>query len=508
MAGNRNVISNNTNNGISLSGVGVTRAVIQGNFVGVTPTGNSSMGNTGNGIQVNNSSDNLIGGTVTGLGNVISGNGQDGIVFDGNANFNVTQGNLIGTNAAGTSAIGNSDRGILLKGGSSNNLIGGTTAGARNIVSGNTNSGIATANVNTSGNVIQGNYIGTNISGSAALGNKRGLYIQSDGNIIGGAEAGSGNLISGNSMEGIRLENSKQNTIQGNLIGTAASGTAALGNGTDGIFLLDSTDTSIGGLVSTQRNVISGNNNGIYIEKGADIRVLGNYIGTDILGSADLGNSSNGVSLLNTNNNLIGGTSPRARNVISGNDSNGVLIADGSGNTVQGNFIGTTRTGNAALSNAQNGISLSNSHSNQIGGTASGSRNIISGNDLMGVNLIDGSSYNVIEGNHIGTNVAGTAAVQNDLHGVHLASASHHNRIGGTSAAARNLMSGNGDNGLFLTGDDTDYNQVLGNYIGTNAAGTGSISNVNGIYIASGASYNLVGGSTPEARNVISGNNK
>src|SRR5205823_5809542 len=179
--------------------------------------------------------------------------------------------NYIGTNAAGTAAIPNGDGIYLLR--SYNVLIGGTAAGAGNVISGNTGTGVNCANaggVGAKGNTIQGNRIGTNAAGTAAVANGSGIAISdAQNNLVGGTVAGAGNLISGNQSHGIVLASggspdANANLIQGNFIGTNAAGTAKIGNGGDGIivagqfgFIINGVK-SFGGTTAAARYLISG----------------------------------------------------------------------------------------------------------------------------------------------------------------------------------------------------------------------------------------------------------
>src|SRR5262249_12250360 len=157
----------------------------------------------------------LIGGTAAGDGNLISGNVGAGVVVSGN--YNVVQGNRIGTDVTGTAALGN-DTGVSVSG--SGNTIGGTVAAARNVISGNKNSGIV---ISVGSNLIQGNYIGTDDSGAKALGNQMGMSISGTNNTVGGTVAGTRNLISGNQGDGINVTGTGT-VILGNFIGTDATG--------------------------------------------------------------------------------------------------------------------------------------------------------------------------------------------------------------------------------------------------------------------------------------------
>ncbi|HEU5236976.1 MAG TPA: hypothetical protein VFU37_07530, partial [Pyrinomonadaceae bacterium] len=237
-----------------------------------------------------------------------------GIILAGDGNTVV--GNYIGTNAAGTAAVANTGDGILI--GSSNNIIGGSGSN-RNVISGNGSEGIGISGPAANGNSVRGNYIGTNAAGTAAIANGSfGIRVFTNNNEIGGAF--SGNVISGNGR-GVSLESSGTgNIVSGNFIGTNATGTGAIGN-QEGISIGGANNT-IGGLVAGTRNIISGNvGNGITLtgNQATGNFIQGNYIGTNPSGTAAVANGSYGIRIMTCTNNLIGGTTAAARNVISGN---------------------------------------------------------------------------------------------------------------------------------------------------------------------------------------------
>jgi titin len=317
--------------------------------------------------------------------NLISGN-QTGIDVSGGAGSgNVIEGNLIGTNASGTSALGNTGSGIDNTFGPFGLLIGGTTPGAGNVISGNQAYGIVGGG--HGGVVVEGNYIGTDVTGTQALGNAAAGIL--GGNTIGGAVAGAGNVISGN---GIGIRAGGNEVIQGNLIGTDYTGTKAIGNSSYGILSQDGGNNIVIGGLDTNTpgqaltgggNLISGNPTGIhfsgnigYNNGSSGIVIVGNYIGTDITGMTATGSDGNplgesvGVELANlVSQSTIGGTTPAARNIISGNTTYGIHIGDLSGgtgvdlpsnNVVEGNYIGTNVLGNKSLGNGL-GVFLSSS---------------------------------------------------------------------------------------------------------------------------------------------------
>jgi Calx-beta domain-containing protein/beta-propeller repeat-containing protein/carboxypeptidase family protein len=399
---------------------------------------------------------------------------DSGIALNTNGN-NLIQGNYIGLDPTGTVRRANNS-GISLSF-SANNVIGGTTPAARNVISANTFQGIT---INGSGNLIEANFIGTNAAGTAGLGNGiSGVEAfnvsgsSSLNNVIGGTAAGAGNLISGN-QRGIQL-NSTPMVIQGNLIGTDVSGTSAIGNGA-GISGF-AAGTIIGGLVPGARNIISGNTGDGVAIGGIGSQLQGNFIGTDITGNQVLGNGGTGLAA--DTNALIGGTTPEARNVVSGNGGFG-NISVGSGVVVQGNYIGTNGNGSAALSNPAAGISISSS-SNLIGGLTPGAQNVISGNQT-GI-LINSGQTNTIQGNLIGSNAAGTLPLPNAFAGIRVDSVSNNNTIGGTANGAANLIAFNGGPGVNVvsgTGNSVRGNSIFSNTgLGIDLGGNGLTANDN-----------------------------
>jgi uncharacterized repeat protein (TIGR01451 family) len=267
--------------------------------------------------------------------------------------------------------------------------------------------------------IIEFNFIGTNATGTAALGNgDSGLLINpGSGHVIGGTTPAARNVISGNDGQGVQflLGPATNHQIQGNFIGTNAAGTAGIGNLADGIFMLSGVtnimNCTVGGTTAGARNVISANG-GVGLEfltVGTSNLVQGNFIGTDVTGTNDLGNALSGMSLSDAANNTIGGTVAGAGNVISGNNGGGVRInlAASTGNLVQGNKIGTRADGVNSLANSSHGVLTLNSASNNtIGGVVEGG-NIIAFNTGAGVKIETGtgsSTGNAVTTNSIFTN--------------------------------------------------------------------------------------------------------
>ena len=251
---------------MQFGGTGTTGNVVAGNLIGLNAFGSPVVG--GNGITfILGASANTIGGTTAAAANTISGNGGDGIALFGSSDNNVIEGNYIGTDANSSVGLGNIGNGILLNNGPEGTTIGGTNASARNIISGNLLNGVTIAFTGNDGNVVEGNYIGTNVGGTAALANSAfGIEILSAGNnAIGGTATAAGNVISGNISDGLDITGSATtgNLVQGNFVGTNAAGTAAVGNGGSGITIDNSSGNVIGGVNRTaaQSQIISSGGN-------------------------------------------------------------------------------------------------------------------------------------------------------------------------------------------------------------------------------------------------------
>ncbi len=273
----------------------------------------------------------------------------------------------------------------------------------------------------------------------------------------------------------------------------------------DGLVLTSTADNSIiRGLVI--RDFVG---DGIQIDAGSDGNtVVGNYIGSFGAGGTDLGaseqNTANGIYVLGANN-TIGGTTAATRNVIGGNQSNGIRIsgASATNNVVLGNYIGTDRTGVTATANLQNGIQIDTSATGTtIGGTSSGARNIISGNSGSGIS--NNVANTTIVGNYVGMDVTGLVKVANGSYGIDNGTSATSTMIGGTASGSLNIISGNGNAGiLFQVGSS---GSVLGNYIGVDATGATSIAG-NGAAIFIASNNIKVGGTATGSGNVISGSN-
>ncbi|MBV9927279.1 MAG: CSLREA domain-containing protein [Acidobacteria bacterium] len=235
---------------------------------------------------------------------------------------------------------------------------------------------------------------------------------------------------------------------------------------------------------------------GISLNGSGENSIEGNFIGTNAAGTAAAANSMGVFMVPNSslgNGNVVGGTLPAARNLISGNSGIGLNVAGSAGATqIQGNYIGTNAAGSAKLGNGSHGVSIATA-ANVVGGTAAGARNVISGNGQAGIIIqpVVTSSANILQGNYIGTDATGTAALGNKFVGVWINFGA--NQTIGGSAAAANVISGNDSSGILITGSFATNNQINGNLIGTDATGTRALGNFReGILISEGAHDNFV----------------
>lgn len=366
--------------GIQVSGSTSTGWVIAGNYIGTNEDASDTAGCYIGVEFLNYAGHATIGGLNAADRNIISGNEHIGLRLL-SSSYNTVINNYIGIDRTGTFALRNYD-GLSLEAYTQYNQIGGNTAAARNVISGNVAYGLPLIGYDTQHNVIQGNYIGTNAAGTAAVANTYGILFD-DGshyNTVGGFGNGEGNLLSGNTGYGLFLYNNgtTENWCYGNLIGTNFSGISAVPNGNgvviDGIATRHVLD----------KNVISGNIQSgiaIHITGTNEHRITRNLIGTDITGTQPLGNGGDGIRIAEGGQyNVIGG--PDSGNVIAYNGGNGitVLTAADYGNTFSENLI---------YGNAQLGIDLypQGVTDNDAGDIDTGA------NQLMNFPVLDSASF-------------------------------------------------------------------------------------------------------------------
>jgi parallel beta-helix repeat protein len=483
-------------------------------------------------------------------GNIIAGN-RVGLDVQGNGN--VIDGNVIRGNDVAMEVSGSENR-IGVPGAAPSNHIQGP---------GGLFGAIYIYSEQATGNVVANNWIGIN-GPNAARNFGFGVQITgASGNVIGGLDEESRNVITGNSDGGILINTveggdpANDNQVLGNYIGVGVDGGAPPPIPGDrgpappvhGVSLLAGSSGTV-----VQGNVISGHTgDGVYVEDSADNTISANRIGTDAAGELAVPNGGRGVALLNSPGNLVGGDTFAQGNVISGNALNGLLV-QGTASTdieVRANHIGSDIDGDVALPNGSTGIEVDDGaahvtiannvvaynlglgigyecaddtvvqgnlvlanasgglyicgNANQIGGPGKGGGNIISSNGGNGIYLSGPvTEGNAIQGNLIGVTPDGISAAPNTGYGIHLKDAAH-NTIGGHSPDERNVVSGNALHGIYIEGALSTGNFVGSNLVGTDITGDSPVPNTGvGISIVLGALANQVG--APGSGNVISGN--
>jgi uncharacterized repeat protein (TIGR01451 family) len=400
------VINRFDGDGIDLSGSGY---IIEGNYIGTNATGTAGSGNGGTGVLINSGSGTLIGGTSAGARNVISANLGNGVeILLGPAMNHLIQGNFIGTDSTGAIGLGNQSDGVVMLSGTNNVInctVGGTTAGAGNVISANTGVGVQFITVGTS-NLVQGNFIGTDAGGSTDLGNGSSGVALTEANdcTVGGTVSGAGNVISGNGLDGLRINSTTAtgNRVQGNKIGTRVDGTTPLGNGSDGILILNSaSNNTIGGAAGEGNTIAFNNGAGVMVASGTANAIQSNSIfSNDLLGidlapagvtPNDAGDGDSGANnlqnfpVLNSSNGAAGGVNVQGTLNSQANttftlDFYSSLSCDSSGNGEGNRFLGsgsatTNSSGNATFNitlaaSASSGESITATATDPLGNTS------------------------------------------------------------------------------------------------------------------------------------------
>lgn len=466
--------------------------IISENIIGPFEVGNQNLANE-NGILIGgNSRSNVI------ENNVISGNKQNGImIFSSNNNKLVN--NKIGTDISGIKSNPNLVGISISK--SENNEIG-----PKNIISGNKDIAVLLVGKNTRLNRIIGNLIGTDSSGKKILHNDKGIVIKSlaNSNQIGGTQTHDRNIISGNLQIGIYIEAADSNVIIGNYIGTDITGTDKVasedkslmqGNGVE--FNIVAKHNRLGGMSFNERNIISGNKvyGIVYYGNCSYNPAINNFIGTDYTSINPLPNATGICFDCSSNHNDV------IKNVISGNISYGLFFVTRGTyyNRMIGNMVGVDSSGTIAVPNDIGMVVSTGAAYNIIGGEKTEDRNIFSGNKLSGLMITNTlTEYNIVKGNNFGTDITGTKKIPN-LYGIMLSSFPKHNTID------NNLISGNLMTGIILN-EQADSNLIINNLIGTDITSKHNLGNGSvGIYIDNASCSNIIGTNT--TGNVIAYNN-
>jgi gliding motility-associated-like protein len=400
---------------------------------------------------------------------------------------------------------------------------------------------------------------GVEIRGFMIRGFDNGIYINNGAynNVIGGSISGQGNCIAGNNAEGVFLDGAgRNNKIVGNIVGLVPAGNSSLANNQNGIRVYNSIKTVIGGLLDTERNVVSGNGvQGIIVSSSDSVTVLNNYVGLDISGTNSIMNNSKGILFQNNSRyGTIGSTVSGKGNVVGGHvNGEGILLEYGCDNgKVLGNIVGLDKTATvrrpnkvginlnqsnyglvdnniACASMQEGGILINNLCVNSVvtnnyvgtnknlasglGNTADGifiqksatgtlvQNNIVDYNNNDGIHILNGALNSVVKSNTI---------QYNQMDGVRIDLGANANTIGGLSSSDKNVISYNGANGVTVDGSTSLNNSIRKNSIFCNG-GRGIVllngGNNNYPITISGNSTNTVilGTATPNSRVEIFG---
>ena len=489
-----------------IDGPGVSGVVVSGCYIGTDAKGLVAVPNVTvafpppetAGIVVKWGAKAELGGDEERDRNVISGNGEIGILFTEAAGGRIA-GNFIGVDRTGNGALSNRREGICIYESGPPLIID------NNVIAGNGGGGIRVDD--TDDMEIVGNHIGVGEDGRTMMGNRSGIVMQLDivpgsckRNKIGGPTPEERNVIAGSAESGIWFGTAcEDNVIEGNYIGLDAGGTLARANGR-GIDLGMSRANRVVG------NVISGNSgHGIHmgtedLTKHASIVfpatrqvIAGNNVGLSADGAAAVPNGGSGIviahgSWLNT----LGGPDPRDGNIVSGNALWGVEIggpisngpesgARTQDNQVSGNWIGVAGSGDAEVGNRAGGIRVLNSSDNVIGGMRPSEKNVVSGNRVHGLAIYGRfSTGNRVLGNFIGLAPDGLSTMGNrradarQTRRLFLVRCRHQSvgvppvvtKLAAPVPVRVTTLEGTRARGITISGQGTDGNAVEGNAIG------------------------------------------
>jgi hypothetical protein len=294
----------------------------------------------------------------------------------------------------------------------------------------NLNSAIAI--FGSGGDIVEGNFIGLDPAGTSRIPTHSGVHVSGiSGSRVGGTSAAARNVIGGTGMDvltggpGITISTlaastatASGNLVQGNYVGFDRTGTTALAHPGNDILVVDAVDNTIGGTVAGAGNVTGGiddlfspsigvqTTGGIVGVTSTGNLVQGNLVGTDATGTLPRGGAGIGIIAFGSAGNAIGGAAAPARNVVAAmGGSSAVRLLAGSGNSVQGNYIGTGSDGTTALPNLGSGVLVSSGASaSTIGGRAAGEGNLIASNAGSGVELRVDPTGILVAGNSVHSN--------------------------------------------------------------------------------------------------------
>lgn len=536
--GDETVIQNSVISSSSIGiyvGSGATDTLIDNNKIGPHPGGDFvDNGNSGHGIYVDAGA-GMNGGNggqegLTISNNLISGNQGNAIqIADaGVVGDVVIEGNRIGTNLDGDTAIANAQSalfkaGVYVNSGFSadpddfDNL---SLSFIDNLISGNDGYGVQLSGDKIGSLLMTGNIIGMNLAKNAALANSYdGININLP-NItdvtIGGALEADRNFIGGNGDSGLNVTNASSTegslfSVLNNYFGIGGDGITAIGNTDDGMTLFGG-----GYQFDVEGNVVSNSGQyGIVFNTGVVLNALSNKIGTFADGTGDASNVGDGMRISSATlaTALIGDTD--LGNIFANSNGSGLFILSGVPNdaeiAVKGNYFGTNSTSDA-LGNAANGLDARGGVVTVGGdrgeGGALGEGNTFAENGEAGISLGDGLDAAYIYGNMIGTVDEGSTG--NAGSGIRIVSDSVLDVVIGGAGAKRNIISGNGGDGI-LTGEMADGAavEIKNNFIGTDALGVEAFGNAEAGIQMTGMGNSVtvdIGGALEGEGNLISGN--
>lgn len=490
-------ITNASNSGITIHSDSSTIIL---NFIGLDLYGKIK-GNKKNGICICDSNNNTIGSNPNNISanpsNVISGNGENGIKLFKSSNNTIVS-NYIGTNITGEYPIPNKKNGIHLTKRSSSNTIGGTVytnsqgitnnpTGNKgtipivyifpplgNLISGNDGNGVL-ADKNSSKNVFNGNFIGTNYQGIVELGNqKNGICIESSNdNVLRGCTFVENpfvyyNVCSGNALNGISINNSNNTIVQGNFAGIGASNAVIVPNGLNGVKVSGtSKNTVIGGPIPLG-NVFSGNLlSGTSIQDEASGTTNYNTFAGIYAFQGAAPNGLNGISISSSGENNIITTC-----ITSGNFGNGVEInGEANGVTIDTLISGLDSNGQNPIPNQENGILITGNAKKTLLGKITPSietRVVCSGNFRSGITISGNANNNTIKTTFTGLTIFGTNNfIGNIKDGITISGNANNNYIGVDPPieALTNFSAANIQYGINLT-ENCSNNIVKNNFVG------------------------------------------
>ncbi|MEN6301777.1 MAG: FlgD immunoglobulin-like domain containing protein, partial [Armatimonadia bacterium] len=385
--------------GINISGASAHHNTIISCYIGTNLTGSAPAPNDNYGIYLYGAPYTTIGGTTTSSRNVIAGNYGYGIYASRAHNLTI-RALYCGVGANGTVAIPNNGYGIYATY-SRHVTIGAAYSGAKNVISGNTSTGISLSYCSTA-RIIR-SFVGTDAGAAYPVPNGGGISLSvCNDAVIGGTTAYEANVISGNAGTGISASECYNGPIiRNNKIGVDGSAISVVPNTSTGIYLSGSYKAVVGGTVVETRNIVSGNDGtGIYLDGCVESIVAGNYVGLNGAGDNEVRNQGDGVSLSNCQNSSVGGSSAGHRNVIVC-EGTGVRVSGSqtSGVSVLRNYIGYTASGDIPLP-CSSGVAVNNSARNvTVGLSGQGNRILAEG---TGISFYRCGSGCVAGGNRVG----------------------------------------------------------------------------------------------------------